>query len=126
MWKHAFLKMEEAFARLKMLSEVSSIARTGLKMLEKMLVMINNSEMARSFRREAEIMTILSSSKSRSPSPTTSHNRTSTRSQPSSFPLNSTNGSSVLSFSGQPDSDETFGNPITTPFPYDYSQIQDD
>jgi len=125
MWKHGFLKMEEAFARLKMLSEVSSIARTGLKVLEKMLVMINNSEMARSFRGEAEIMTILSSSKSRSPCPTASHRRTSTRSQPSSFPSNSTNGSFVSSFSGQPDSDEAFGNPITPPLPYDYSQIQD-
>lgn len=125
-WKHGFLKMEEAFARLKLLSEVSSIARTGLKVLEKMLVMINDSEMARSFRGEAEIMTILSSSKSRSPSPTASHSRTCTRSQPSSLPPNSTDGSSVSSFSGQPDSDEAFGNPITPPFPYDYSQFQDD
>lgn len=126
MWKHGFLKMEEAFARLKILSEVSSIARTGLKVLEKMLAMINNSEMARSSRGEAEIMTISSSSKSRSPSPTGSHSRTSIRSQPSSFPPNSTDGSSVSSFSGQPDSDEAFGNPITPLFPYDYSQIQHD
>ncbi len=126
MWKHGFLKMEEAFARLKMLSEVSSIARTGLKVLEKMLVMINKSEMARSLRGEAEIMTILSSSKSRSPSPIASHSQTFTHSQPSRFPPNSTEGSSVSSFSGQPDSDEAFDNPITPPFPYDHSQIQDD
>ena len=125
MWKHGFLKMEEALARLKMLSEVSSIARTGLKVLEKMLVMISDGEMARSFRGEAEIMTTSSSSKSRSPSPTDSHSRTSTRSQLSSFPPNTANRSSVSSFSGQPDS-EAFGNPITPLFPYDYSQIQYD
>ena len=126
LWKHGLLKMEEAFARLKMLSEVSSIARTGLKVLEKMLVMINNSEMARSLKGEAETMTILSSSKPRSPSPTASHGWTSIRSQPSSIPPNSTNGSSVSSSSCQPDSGEAFGNQITPPFPYDYSQVQDD
>ena len=125
MWKPGYLKMEEAVARLKMLSEVSSIARTALKVLEKMLVMINKSETARSFRREAEVMTILTSSKSRSPSPIASHSRTFTPSQPSGFPPSSTEGSSVSSFSGQPDS-EAFDNPITPPFTYDYSQTQDD
>ena len=125
-WKHGVLKMEEAFARLKMLSEVSSIASTGLKVLEKMLVMINDSEMARSLRGGAESMTITSSSKSRSPSPTASYSQISMRSQPSIFPPNSTDGSSVSSFSGQLDSDEAFGNSITPPFLHDYSQIQDD
>ena len=125
MWKHGFQKMEEAVTRLKMLSEVNSIARTGLRVLEKMLVMINNTKMARSFRREDETKSIPSPSKSRSPSPITIHGRASARSQPSSFPPNLTEGSSVSSFSGQPNFDEAFGNPITPPFPYDYSQIED-
>ena len=61
-WKLGFLKIREAFTRLKMLSEVSLIARTALRVLEKMRVMIEKSEMARSFRGEAESMTTSSSS----------------------------------------------------------------
>ena len=128
MWKHGFQKMEEAITRLNMLSEVSSIARTGLKVLEKMRATINNTEMARSFREEDESKSISSPSKSRSPSPTASHSRASAHFQPSSFTPNFTNDSSVSSFSGQSNSYEALGNPITPvtpPFSYDYSQIQD-
>lgn len=125
MWKAGFLKMQEAFTRLKTLSEVSSIARTALRVLEKMLVMIEKSETARSFRGEAESMTTSSSSRSRSPSPFAGHSRTVTPSQPSEIFPSSTEGFSVSSFSGQHDS-EGFDNPITPPFSYAYSQAQDD
>ena len=122
MWKPGFLKMQEAFARLKMLSEVSSIARTALRVLEKMLVIIKKSETARSFRGEAEIMTTSSSLKSRSPSPISGHSRTLTHSQPSQILPSSTEGPSVSPFSGQ----HAFDNPITPSFPYAFSQTQDD
>lgn len=125
LWKRRFQKLEEAVARLNMLSEVSSIARTGVKVLEKVLVMINDTEMARSFKEENENMSASSSSKSRSPNSTAGRSRASTHSQPSRFPPNLTNSSSGSSGSGQPNSDEAFGNSITPPFPNDYAQIQD-
>ena len=124
MWKHGFQKMEEAVARLNMLSEVSSIARTGLKVLEKMLVTIRNTEMARSVRGEDETASIPSSSTSRSPRSPVSRSRASTLSQPPSFPPNLSNGSSVSSVSGHPNADEAFGNAVIPPFLYDYAQIQ--
>lgn len=125
MWKHGLQKMEEAVARLNILSEVSSIARTGLKVLEKMLMMINNTEMARSFKEEHETMSILCSSKSRSPTSTASRSRAPTHSQQSGFPLNLTDYSSISSIPGQPNADEPFANPITPPFPYDYGPFQE-
>jgi hypothetical protein len=122
MWKHGFQKMEEAVARLNMLSEVSSIARTGLKVLVKMMTMINTTDMARSYRGEVETMSISSSSKSQSPTSTVSCSRTSTRSQPSAFPPDITNGFPV---SGQPNAVEASRNLITPAFPYDYVQFQE-
>lgn len=123
-WKHGFRKMEAAAARLKVLSEVSPIARTGLKVVERMLMIIINTEMAISFRGEDETMSISSSTNFQSSNAFASRNRPSTRSQSSGFPANLTNGSSVLSVSGQSNPDEAFGIPITKPFPYEPAQIR--
>jgi len=79
-WKHGWRRMEDAVARLKMLSEVSSIARTGLKVLEKMVSKINETEMARSCRGETTTKPVQPPSKSRLPISPAS--QTSTHSQP--------------------------------------------
>ncbi|KAL8910438.1 MAG: hypothetical protein Q9171_004276 [Xanthocarpia ochracea] len=42
-WEQGRLKLKEALARLRMLSEVSSIARTGLKILENIATQLNKS-----------------------------------------------------------------------------------
>ena len=125
MWKNAFQKMKEAVARFRMLSEVSSIARTGLKVIEKMLVMINNTHMARSVTDEDEPKSNPRSPKSRSPNSNVSRSRASTLSQPSSYPPSLTDGSSVASVFGQVNAGKAPGNCIMPPFSYDYVHNQD-
>lgn len=52
-WKQGWKRMEESVARLEMLSEVSSIARTGVKVLKKLMTKIDETEMARSWKSQA-------------------------------------------------------------------------
>ena len=123
-WKQGLQRMKEAVARLRMLSEVSSIARTGFKVLEKMLVMVTSTDMARSIKGD-ETMSVSSSSKSRPPNSNANNSHTSSRSQPSNFLPNLTGNSSVSSIPGERNAHEAFSNPNTSSFPYEYIQIQD-
>lgn len=51
-WRQGFKRMDEAVARLTLLSEVSSIARTGIKVLKKLVTRINETDMAKSWKGE--------------------------------------------------------------------------
>lgn len=46
-WRQGWKRMNEAVARLTMLSEVSSIAKTGIKILKKLVMRINETDMTK-------------------------------------------------------------------------------
>ena len=86
-WRKGWKRMEEAIARLEMLSEVSSIARTGIKVLKKMVTKINETHMAKSWKGETTNKPTEPRSRPRSPISPTSQISTDSQSSVSSEKL---------------------------------------